>query len=69
VDEESKSDKHRIKELEWELKAPRMERDILKEAVGGLPSVNARNEAAADSSTIIGHSGDVGSCIGDIPVA
>lgn len=33
-DEEPKSDKQRIKELERELKAARMERDILKEAVG-----------------------------------
>ncbi len=40
-DEESKSDMQRIRELEGELKAARMERDILKEAVGGLPSVNA----------------------------
>lgn len=56
-DEESKSDKQRIKELERELKAARMERGILKEAVDGLPSVNARNLAAADSSTIIGHGG------------
>ena len=44
-DDESKSDKQRIRELERELKAARMERDILKEAVrSGLPSVNARNE-------------------------
>ena len=33
-DEESKSDKHRIKELERELRVARMERDVLKEAVG-----------------------------------
>jgi transposase len=33
-DEESKSNKQRIRELERELKAARMERDILKEAVG-----------------------------------
>lgn len=33
-DEETKLDKQRIKELERELKAARMERDILKEAVG-----------------------------------
>lgn len=57
-DDESKSDKQRIRELERELKAARMERDILKEAVrSGLPSVNARNEAAAALSTIIGHGG------------
>ena len=33
-DETEKSDKQRIRELERELKAARMERDILKEAVG-----------------------------------
>jgi len=33
-DDSEKSDKQRIRELERELKAARMERDILKEAVG-----------------------------------
>lgn len=34
TDESEKTDKQRIRELERELKAARMERDILKEAVG-----------------------------------
>lgn len=45
TDESEKTDKQRIRELERELTAARMERDILKEAVrSGPPSVNARNE-------------------------